>query len=357
MPVRDENMDGSSNIGVDKLAFPYIVSGKHTDGTLPTVTWVAKGGADSGGATGVSHVGTRKDPFLTLWGTNGAQRYTVDGRGDRIILGPGTWRENGDFGSGTGTTGSAGRMNKRDIGIYGSGGAHAGRTQIVGDGSTTGPTIRVRDGYLRGFILADLEVGAVTTADADRAVPGIELETEDTGTLTATSSDEWAVLRNVDLFSDTTGTAGLLLTGTTMLKCYNLNVSGWIMGVMFRGSANNNPDNCRFYGIEFTDNLTADIGAGTISEVGVYPTTWTMAGLNATNVLFYRPMHMDRGGTPVTNYINWGGGSGVGTTVNCGEINAYWMRDVADGTLTQIPADFVLMGVSAASGDEVVIGA
>ncbi len=50
----------------------------------------------------------------------------------------------------TGTTGSAGRMNKEDIGIYGSGGAHTGRVQIVGDGTTTGPTIRVRDGYLRG---------------------------------------------------------------------------------------------------------------------------------------------------------------------------------------------------------------
>jgi len=248
-------------------------------------------------------------------------------------------------------------MNKRDIGIYGSGGAHQGRTQIVGDGTTTGPTIRVRDGYVRGFILSDVEVGSVTTADADRAVPGVEIECEDTATLTATSSDEWAILRNVDLFSDTTGTAGLLLTGTTMFKAYNLNISGWIMGIMFRGSVNNYPDNCRFYGVEFTDNVTSDIAAGTISGVGVYPATWTLAGLNGTNVLFYGPKHMDRGGTPVTNYVNWGGGTGLGTTVNCGEYDAWWARDVADATLAQIPADFILAGVSAASGDEVVIGA
>lgn len=354
--IRDENLDGGANIGIDKLAFPYIVSGKHTDGSLPKVIWVAKGGADAAGATGVSHVGTRKDPFLTIGGANGALRYTVDGRGDRIILGPGTWRENLDFGSGTGTTGTAGRMNKRDIGIYGSGGAHPGRTQIVGDGTTTGPTLRVRDGYLRGFILSDLEVGAVTTGDADRAVPGIDLETNDTAALTATSSDEWAVLRNVDIFSDTTGTAGLILTGATMVKAYNLHISGWIAGIMFRGSANNNPDNCLFYGVEFADNLTMDIGATNLVAVGVYPGTWTMGTLSATNVRFYRAMHMDRGGTPVTNYINWGGGTGTGTTVNCGEWDSYWARDIADGTLVQIPADFVCQGYSAA-GAEFVIGA
>lgn len=349
--IKDRNID-PSGIGIDKIQFPSIISGKHTDGTLPQVLWVAKGGADASasGSSGVSFRGTRDDPFLTLFGANGAINFTIDGRGDRILVGPGIWRENGDLGSG-------GRLNKRDIGIYGTGGAHPGRVQIVGDGTTAGPTIRVRDGYLRGFILADLEVGAVDSADADRAVPAIDLETNDTAALTATSNDEWAVLRNVDLFSDTTGTAGLILTGATMVKCYDLHVAGWIVGVMFRGSANNNPDNCLFYGLEFADNLTADIGATNSHAVGTWPATWAFSGQSATNVRFYRAMHMDRGGTAVTNYINWGGGTGAGTTVNCGEIDAYWMRDVADGTLAQIPADFVLMGVSAASGDEVVIGA
>lgn len=355
--ITDRNISPGASIGIDKLGFPNIVSGKHTDGSLPKVIWVAKGGADSAGATGVSHVGTRDEPFLTIWGTNGAQRYTVDGRGDRIIVGPGTWRENGDFGSGTGTTGVAGRMNKRDIGIYGSGGAHTGRCQIVGDGTTAGPTIRVRDGYLRGFILSDLEVGSVTAADVDRAVPAIDLETEDVAVLTATSSDEWAVLRNVDLFSDTTGTAGLILTGTTMLKAYNLHVSGWLVGIMFRGSANNNPDNCLFYGVEFADNVTADIGASSApAGVGAYPATWVFNTQNGTNIRFYRPSHTDRGGTPVTNYINWGGGTGAGTVVNCGHYQSFFARDVADGTLTQIPVDYVIVGESAA-GAESVIGA
>src|SRR3990167_3967739 len=108
--IKDRNID-PSGIGADKIQFPGIVSGKHTDGSLPVVIWVAKGGADASGATGVSHQGSREFPFLTGNGSNGALRYTIDGRGDRVIYGPGTWRENLDFGSGTGTTGAAGRMN------------------------------------------------------------------------------------------------------------------------------------------------------------------------------------------------------------------------------------------------------
>ena len=51
--IQDRNVD-PSGIGIDKIQAPYIVSGKHTDGSLPTVMWVAKGGADASGATGVS---------------------------------------------------------------------------------------------------------------------------------------------------------------------------------------------------------------------------------------------------------------------------------------------------------------
>lgn len=349
--IKDRNIDPGASIGIDKLGFPNIISGKHTDGTLPKVLWVAKGGADAAGATGVSSAGSRSDPFLTVSGANGALTYTVDGRGDRVILGPGIWRENWDFGSGTGTTGAAGRMNKRDIGIYGSGGAHPGRTQIVSDGATAGPTIRVRDGYLRGFVLANVEVGNVDTADADRAQPLVDLETDDTATtLTANSSDEWATLNNVWLVSDTTGTLGLILTGTQMLRSYGLHVAGLIRGIAFRGSLSNTPLDCLFYDTEFYDNVTFDVG--TISAPG--EGSYTGVGNGAVilgNISFHRNKYMDRGGTPVTNYVNVSG-----ATINCGDYDFFAARDVADDTLMAIPVDWIAIGRSAAAA-EFIIGA
>lgn len=349
--ITDSNIDPGANIDIGKIGFPYILSGKHTDGTLPQLFWVSAGGADSAGATGVSHVGTRKEPFLTIAGTGGALRYTVDGRGDRIILGPNTWRENLDFGSGTGTTGVAGRMNKRDIGIYGSGGAHPGRTQIVGDGTTTGPTVRVRDGYLRGFTLSDLEIGSVTTADVDRALPLLDLESVSGAVLTATISDTWAVLRNVRLSSDTTATAGLVLTGATMVRGYDLHIAGVIRGIVLRASSLNNPDTDEFFNTRFNDNVTADI----ITTVGEGQGAWTFTAgtLSAMgNVNFFGNKYLDRGGTPVTNYVN----AAVTTITNCGDYDFFSARDVADGTLMLLPVDWIAIGRSAVAA-EFIIGA
>ena len=349
--IKEKNIDPGASIGIDKLAFPSIISGKHTDGSLPKIIWVAKGGADAAGATGVSAQGSRSEPFLTIGGASGALTYTVDGRGDRIIVGPGIWRENLDFGSGTGTTGSAGRMNKRDIGIYGSGGAHAGRIQIVSDGATAGPTIRVRTGYLRGFVLADLEVGNVDTADADRAQPLMDLETSSAAVLTADLSDHWATLRNVRLMSDTTGTLGLVLTGTQMLNTYDLVIAGVIRGIVFRQSLENRPDHCNFYNTRFQDNVTYDIGTLLNPGPGVWvgPADGTIGSMS--NINFFYNKYLDRGGTPVTNNVNV-----VGTMVNCGDYEFVAARDVADDTLMALPVDWIAIGRSAA-GAEFIIGA
>ena len=347
--IKDANIDPGANIDTGKIAFPYILSGKHTDGTLPQVFWVSKGGADASGATGVSKSGSRSDPFLTASGANGAFRYTVDGRDDRVILGPGTWRENWDFGSGTGTTGSAGRMNKRGLGIYGSGGAHPGRVQVVSDGTTTGPTIRVRDSYLRGFILADLEVGNVDSADADRAQPCIDLETVDAATtLTATNSDEYAVLRNIKLDGGGTATAGVVFTGAQQVRCYNLEVLGCTYGFVFRASSINAPDNLRFWDTIFGDNVTADIFTSSLVEG-----QWVFAASSVamSNILFVRNMYTDRGGTAVTNYVN-----ASGAMVNVMDFEFVAARDVADDTLMALPANWVAIGRSAAAA-EFIIGA
>ena len=339
--IQDKNI-ASGTIGIDKLAFPSIVSGKHTDGSMPLVLWVAKGGAD-GGNVGLSKQGSRDEPYLTITGANGALNRTIDGRGDRIILGPGIWRENVDIGS-------VARQNKRDIGLYGSGGAHPGRTQIVSDGATTGPTIRVRDGFLRGFILADLEVGNVDSADADRAQPLVDLETNDTAILTANSRDEYATLQNVRLASDTTATMGLILTGTQMLRVSHLVVAGIIRGIVFRGSDSNFPDHCYFDDTAFFDNVTYDVGTISAPAQGTY-TPITDGIANLTNIKFLRSQYMDRGGTPVTNFVRV-----VGTVVNCGDYEFVAARDVADATLMQLPVDWIAIGRSAAAA-EFIIGA
>ena len=335
--IKDKNIDPGANIGMDKLAFPYIVSGKHTDGTLPQILWVAKGGAD-----GRSN-GTRGEPLLTLTGGSGALFNTVDGRGDRIIQGPGIWRENVDLGS-------VALQNKRDIGIYGSGGAHIGRTQIVSNGTTTGPTIRVRDGYLRGFILSDVEVGNVDSADADRAQPLVDLETVDAATtLTATSNDEFAVLKNVKLDGGATATAGVIFTGAQQVRCYGLEVIGCTSGFVLRGSSVNFCDNLRFWDTIFGDNVTADISTSTGIEG-----QWTVtvgSPTNLTNVLWVRNMYTDRGGTPVTNYVNAGG-----TMVNVMDFEFVAARDVADDTLMILPGNWIAIGRSAAAA-EFIIGA
>ena len=348
--IMDKNIDPGASIGIDKLGFPNIISGTHTDGSLPKIIWVAKGGADAAGATGVSKQGSRNEPFLTIGGASGALAYTVDGRGDRIIVGPGIWRENLDFGSGTGTTGSAGRLNKRDIGLYGSGGGHPGRIQIVGDGTTVGPTIRVRDGYLRGFALADVEVGSVDSDDADRAQPLVLLETSDTATLTANSSDEWAMLRNVRLDGGATATIGLALRGTTGFRAYGLEVVGCGRGVAFAGSADNFPVDCRLYDVLFLDNVTSDVATLAFTAAGAI-TSGESASVPLTNVTFVRPLFMDRGGTPVTNYVNM-----TGTMVGVGFYEFVAARDVADDTLMVLPVDVIAIGRSAAAA-EFVIGA
>lgn len=343
--IKDRNVDPGASIGIDKLAFPYIVSGKYTDGSLPKILWVAKGGADSDS----SAQGSRGEPFLTASGVRGAFTNTVDGRGDRVILGPGLWRETWNFGSGTGTTGAAGRMNKRDIGIYGSGGAHSGRTQVVGDGTSLTSTIRVQDGYLRGFILADMELDSVDSSNAGRIYPCLELITRDTGTLLATSDDYHARVTNVHVNSDGTPRAGFLLRGTTKAVFERCSTAGVILGIAFDASAENNPDNCRFFDPIFHDNVTADVA--TVRNDGEAVYSLVVGATALTNIYFFRPMFMDRGGTPVTNYVNL-----VGAMSNVGFYDFFAARDVADGTLMELPVAVIAIGASAAAA-EFIIGA
>ena len=307
---------------------------KFTDGTLPNHFWVSKGGADGAGN------GAFDNPYLTI---RRAIRESVDGRGDVLHVGPGIWREHLDIGSGTTVSGSSGGYAKRNLKLLADGGAHQGVTQIVGDGTTEQATIRVQSGYLRGSVLKGFELDNVNSSDAGRAYPCLELVTSDVGTLTATSGDYHGLIEDIDIVSDNVVTTGILLTGTTKAKFKRLTIAGCVVGIAWRGSPNNTPDNLKFWDVVFHDNTTADIASYSSGEV--------IGAMNATNIQFFRPQFMDRGGTPVTNYANISG-----TTVNCGFYEFDAARDVADGTLMQLPVDWIAIGNSAAAA-EFIIGA
>ena len=307
-----------------------------SDGTFPHNFWVSPNGNDGTGN------GSWEAPYATI------RRYirqSVDGRGDRGLITGGSYPETIDIGSGsTSGNNTTGGYAKRDLQIIGDDSLHTGRIQIIGDGATAQATIKVQSGYGRGFRLAHVEVDTNTVAR-----PALHLVTSDAGDLTATSSDEHMLLENVQVVSGGTPTAGILCEGTVKAKFTDLVIAGCVHGIVFAGSLNNYPDNLHFWNVVFQDNATADIATGTMLDRSAG--TFQLSTCDLSNVLFDRPKFMDRGATPVTNYVNLSG-----TMVNCGLYDFVAARDVADDTLFIIPSNFIALGHSAA-GVESIIGA
>jgi len=314
--IRNQNIAADAAIDISKLAWRELLAPKHTDGTLPRYWYVSKGGHDG-------NPGTREQPLLTVgMGVSKAR----SGRGDVILVGPGEYAETVD-------------VNKSDLSIIGCGNHDRGLVQIIGDGSTAQATIQVLDGFTRGFRLANLEVDTNGVSQ-----PAIHIQTNnvDSGGY-ANTGMRWYV-EHVQVNSSAP-TIGLLLDGASMgvvKDCYFGQVT---IGIGLKGSANNFPDNILFKDVEFTNNVTADVA--TVTDVA-----GTIGSVDLQDVRFVRPRFNDRGGTPVTNYINLS----TGTMVNVNFVDARFARDVADGTLMVLPADVIVLGHSAA-GVESIIGA
>ena len=278
-------------------------------------------------------------PFLKI---QNALDAAVNGRRTIIHLAPGQYNETPD-------------ITKPYINIIGPAGAHPGATRITGDGSTNRATIRVlaSNNSTRGFGLANVLVETGYPDVTSLAQPAIHIETDDeddnytsTELGALTPGYHWS-LHNVWVVSDGTPTAGLLLEGASMGYCADLVIAGCIHGIVFTGSSGNNCSDIEFWNTRFSDNTTADI------TTSLVPNPITAGGtVGLTNVNFYRPFFLDRGGTPVTNYVNMS----VTAAVNCGFYDFYAARDVADGTLMQLPADVVALGHSPA-GLESFVGA
>lgn len=259
----------------------------------------------------------------------------VDGEGTVIYVFPGPYPESLT-------------INKRDIAIIGVSGRHPGRTQITGAASSTQATVLVDDGFARGFVLANIEVDTNSVAR-----PAIQIVTNDTADLTATSSDEWWMLHNVRVNSGNTTlpSAALLLRGAQMGLVSDCLLANCTIGLALSGSLSNNIEDVYFYNTRFQDNVTADITTvNGMSTNTAFTAGYTLS--QVTNLHFYGNRYLDRGGTPVTNYVN----AAITTAVNCTDFGFYAARDVADGTLMQLPADWVAIGWSAAAA-EFIIGA
>lgn len=257
----------------------------------------------------------------------------VDGQGDVIYVFPGQYAETLD-------------INKRDVAIIGVSGRHGGRTQIIGDGATARATIRVTEAFTRGFVLANVEVDTNGLAR-----PGIHIQNDNTGTLSATSNFAWWKLINVRVNSGnaTLPSAALYLEGALEGLVYDCMFSDCTIGVALSGNVNIGLVDIQFYNTHFQNNVTADIATVNFGVTTAFTVPSNPQMLQ--DVQFYGNRYYDRGGTPVTNYVNV-----VGTATNCGDYDFYAARDVADATLMLLPIDWIAIGNSAAAA-EFIIGA
>ncbi len=266
--------------------------------------------------------------FLTI---QAALTAAVSGRRTVIHVAPGEYRETLD-------------ILKPYTHITGYAGSHPGATRITGDGSTARATIRVlaSNNATRGFGLSNLFVETGYPGVTSLSQPAIHIETDDaddndteTQLGALTPGYHWE-MNNVWVISDGNPTAGLLLEGGNMGISRGCVFAGCVNGIVFAYSSTNGPMDIEFHKTRFYNNTTADVctsaSASTLTAGG------TITAMDSVN--FFGPKFLDRGGTPVTDYINMA----VTTAVNCGFYDFRTARQVADGTLFQLPTDVIAIG-------------
>ena len=235
-------------------------------------------------------------------------------------------------------------VNKRRIAIVGDP-RHPSATRITGDGSTARASVYVGDGFLSGFVLANVGVDTGPAAITSLGRPAIHLVTNDTGTLGAESADYHFYLKNISIISDGVPLAALFLEGATVGVVEDSTFAGCDLGVAFGGSLSNFPADIYFKNIRFYNNVRADVASVSGNAVNGHPTILTLATLGTlSSVNFDHPMFMDVGGTPVTDYVNLE----VTTATNVVFSDARFARDVADATLMQLGTNIVVLGHSPA---------
>ena len=306
------------------------VGAKFSDGTFPHNFWVSPNGNDGLGN------GSFDAPFATV---KRGIRQARDNRGDRVIVGSGSYAETVDIGSGGTTYGISGGYAKRGLQIIGDDSVHNGRVQIIGDGSTAQATLRVLTDYLAGFVLKHVELDTNGVAQ-----PALHLVTSNTASGSQSNPSIRFAVANVAVRSNDPS-VGVLLEGATLGDLHDLHIEGPTLGIALAGSASNIPRDLKFWDIDFMDCVTADICTLTQTSPTIIGSPGALA-----NIQFRRMRHWDRGGTPVTHYVNMVGAG----YVNVHFFDCWAARDVGDGTLLELPANVVWIGQSAAAAEYII---
>lgn len=336
------------NIVIAQLGIPPSSIFDTVSNELPRVYWVAPGGYD-----GVGN-GYMTSPFLTI---KRAIRQAKDGRGDIILVGgSGSFAETIDIGSGDTSFGSFSTSGyaKRYLKIIGCGVGmgvgHNGLVQIVGDGSTAQPTVRVRGGYESGFLLKNIELDTSGVAQ-----PAFEIITDDTSAAPGpTVANYRFTLDNVAVRSNDPN-IGFLFTGATLGDISNLVVNGpTTAGIAFAGSPSNFCSDLLFKNLMlyngFSGTTVADL-AMLVSNSATNNGFNTIGGTNLTNIIFdgiaFGSTSTGAGGS--TNYINY---PSTSTCVNVAHYNCKFGTQPTSGTnkVATLPTNVVVSGIGTTAG-------
>lgn len=327
------------NIVIAQLGVPPASIFNTTSNLLPRVWWVAPGGSD-----GVDN-GYMTSPFLTI---KRAIRQAVDG--DIILVAPGSYAETLDIGSGDATSGSPSTNGyaKRGLKIIGAGVGehfgHTGRVQIIGDGTTAQPTVRVRGGFEGGFLLKNMELDTNGLSQ-----PACEIITDDVASAPAATSVNYRfTLDNLAVRSDDPN-IGFLFTGATLGDIRKILANGpTTAGIAFTGSDSNLPSDLVFEDLEFYNGTSSTTAADVAMVSGPSATNGAfnvISGINLANVQF-RTVKFGSPGTGAggsTNYINFPSGA---TCLNVTFYDCWFGTAPTNGTnkIATLPTDVVVLG-------------
>lgn len=317
--------------------FPSSIIDSSSSAELPHFYWTATNAPTGSDGTGN---GTFSHPFKTI---KRAIRECKDGRGDYVLIAPGSYAETIDIGSGSTSSGSLSTdgYQKRNLHLIGTPqGGHNGIVQIIGDGSTAQPTLRVKSGYATGFVLKGLELDTNGLSQA-----ALEIQTSDTGAAPAASSAYYRWLIEDVAIRSNDPAVGFLFTGATLGTVKRCSINGpTVANIAFGSSASNNPSDITLEDLDlfngFSGTTTADIA--TLSNT----TSFTL-GSNGTlvNILF-KKVTFGSAGTSAggsTNYIN------LASATTCTNV---MFRDCSFGTaaangsakVATLPTNVVVLG-------------
>lgn len=323
------------NIVIAQLGVPPASIFNTTSNLLPRVWWVAAGGNDGAGN------GYMTAPFLTV---KRAVRQARDY--DVILVSGSSYAETIDIGSGDTSYGSSSTQGYQKIGLkivgagVGAGYGHTGLVQIIGDGATAQPTLRVRGGYASGFLLKNLELDSNGVAQ-----PAFEIISDDASAAPGASAAHYRfTLDNVAVRSNDPA-VGFLFTGATLGDVKNLYINGpTSFGLAFTAGPSGQVSDLKFENIEFANSFSGTQTANIATCASNAGNGFTVAAVQSMVAVNMERVKFNLG---PTNFINIPKDAGaVNLCTNCSIYDARFPTAPTSGTngVATLPTNFVVLG-------------